>query len=593
MLFAIPSIRSCALAAQLSPFHHSTAAESLTCELGFLFDMMLAVYKCRATNGAVPKVAAPTNLMRVLQAHPELAALGIFANDISISNRMQLFIRFLLMQLAKESELETRHASSAAGTFFAVQDTFGFRVSTRTLFSLSNTVDISAPQFNYATELQYSAASKSATLRQTQQTTNKLSYSFSAVLWSSLNKESSMRGWCAASDSYEPFKQRKLYHSLPEILTLLVSAEGKEERYWCNVDGSSHWLPLEVEVLVHGEEEGHRIIVSSLQQDLTCASGVCCCGPSQPSSPQKRRSSYADAKRWVVYDGNAETFTHSPASQLSQQKISDGAGVLCMHYYLFAVCSDVTDHSSVVHIRTSTSSLTNRCSHCAATDDSYWTLFNDFSVSSTSLSDVLTFDEWRTPTCIFYASTAAIPWLADKSYSLESSLQMTDKIAIPVSVLSLPSMTPAATVTPTFSAPPIMVAFDAEFVSVEVDETSIDKNGKRVMRDGRQVLARISIIDGTTSTSSQSLSPRDVNVDVLLDDYVIPLEPVVDYLTRFSGLNPEDLNPKTSRHSVVSSRAAYLKLRYYVDAGCIFVGHGLQKDFTTANIFVPPNQVVV
>ena len=28
-----------------------------------------------------------------------------------------------------------------------------------------------------------------------------------------------------------------------------------------------------------------------------------------------------------------------------------------------------------------------------------------------------------------------------------------------------------------------------------------------------------------------------------------------------------------------------------MDSGCIFVGHGLTKDFETANIFVPPEQV--
>ena len=40
------------------------------------------------------------------------------------------------------------------------------------------------------------------------------------------------------------------------------------------------------------------------------------------------------------------------------------------------------------------------------------------------------------------------------------------------------------------------------------------------------------------------------------------------------------------------SRTALLKLRYLVDQGCIIVGHGLQKDFATANIFVPPEQVL-
>ena len=80
---------------------------------------------------------------------------------------------------------------------------------------------------------------------------------------------------------------------------------------------------------------------------------------------------------------------------------------------------------------------------------------------------------------------------------------------------------------------------------------------------------------------------------LLVDDYIVPSEPVIDYVTRFSGLHEDDLNPATSRYAVVPYRTAYLKLRYFIDSGCIFVGHGLQNDFETANIFVPPQQVII
>ncbi len=44
------------------------------------------------------------------------------------------------------------------------------------------------------------------------------------------------------------------------------------------------------------------------------------------------------------------------------------------------------------------------------------------------------------------------------------------------------------------------------------------------------------------------------------------------------------------RH-LVTAKAAYLKLRYLVDCGCVFLGHGLKKDFRMINIVVPPEQV--
>lgn len=138
---------------------------------------------------------------------------------------------------------------------------------------------------------------------------------------------------------------------------------------------------------------------------------------------------------------------------------------------------------------------------------------------------------------------------------------------------------------------------------MEVEKVVMDSSGQRIVHDeGRQVLARISLLDATRphpspsthAHTSLSIDPAEDSSTILLaDDYVLPVEPIVDYVTRFSGLVEEDLNPATSRHAVVNSRTALLKLRYYLDRGCIFIGHGLQKDFETANIFVPPEQVSI
>lgn len=48
-----------------------------------------------------------------------------------------------------------------------------------------------------------------------------------------------------------------------------------------------------------------------------------------------------------------------------------------------------------------------------------------------------------------------------------------------------------------------------------------------------------------------------------------------------------DLDPQTSRHTLVPLKTAYKKLRLLVDLGCIFIGHGLSKDFRILSQLFP------
>jgi PAB-dependent poly(A)-specific ribonuclease subunit 2 len=78
---------------------------------------------------------------------------------------------------------------------------------------------------------------------------------------------------------------------------------------------------------------------------------------------------------------------------------------------------------------------------------------------------------------------------------------------------------------------------------------------------------------------------------VLLDDWICPAEPVLDHLTRFSGVKPGELDAATSPRRLLSERAVSLKLRALVDAGVVWVGHGLRSDFAVLGMCPPASRV--
>lgn len=100
---------------------------------------------------------------------------------------------------------------------------------------------------------------------------------------------------------------------------------------------------------------------------------------------------------------------------------------------------------------------------------------------------------------------------------------------------------------------------------------------KKVIRPSRMTLARVSVLRGEGPETGIPF----------IDDHIATSETVVDYLTEFSGIRAGDLDPFVSRHTLVPLKVAYKKLRLLVDLGCIFIGHGLNKDFRIISTFLP------
>lgn len=104
------------------------------------------------------------------------------------------------------------------------------------------------------------------------------------------------------------------------------------------------------------------------------------------------------------------------------------------------------------------------------------------------------------------------------------------------------------------------------------EEAEFRSDGTRsLVRPKKFALARVSVVRGSTPMEGIPF----------IDDYIAITEPIHDYLTEFSGIHPGDLDPAISKHHLVPMKAAYKKLRALLDLGCIFVGHGLTKDFRT------------
>ena len=95
-------------------------------------------------------------------------------------------------------------------------------------------------------------------------------------------------------------------------------------------------------------------------------------------------------------------------------------------------------------------------------------------------------------------------------------------------------------------------------------------------------LARVSVLRGSGTSEGVPF----------IDDYITSKEPIVDYLTSYSGIVAGDLDPRTSKHNLVSLKVAYKKLWILLNLGCRFLGHGLKQDFRVTNIYVPPSQIV-
>ncbi|KAI0781364.1 ubiquitin carboxyl-terminal hydrolase-domain-containing protein [Trametes elegans] len=220
----------------------------------------------------------------------------------------------------------------------------------------------------------------------------------------------------------------------------------------------------------------------------------------------------------------------------------------------------------------------------ASQDPEPWFIFNDFLVQNLTEDEVLSFpSDWKVPAVLYFERVdlrqrldfSRLPDKMDPTILChDTNIAVNrDPRAIkhePLRYEELPR-------------PGTLIAIDAEFVSMQQEETEYRSDGtKKVIRPARLSLARVSVLRGDGPKEGVPF----------IDDHIHTSEIIVDYLTEFSGIKFGDLDPNLSRYTLTPLKVVYKKLRLLVDSGCIFIGHGLSKDFRIINIFVPPEQVI-
>jgi PAB-dependent poly(A)-specific ribonuclease subunit 2 len=248
--------------------------------------------------------------------------------------------------------------------------------------------------------------------------------------------------------------------------------------------------------------------------------------------------------------------------------------------------------SLVVQVQTAPENPAHLLSFVRVADEQ-WVMFNDFLVRPVKQEEVFSFADWKVPAIIMLErrDSATLLDYGRLPKELDHEVLFKDQnMAYHRNTAALEAEVLTPDELPT---PGTLISIDAEFVALQQEENEFRSDGtKKILRPSHMSLARVSVLRG----------PGEKEAVPFIDDYIHTKEAIADYLTEYSGIKAGDLDPNNSKHTLVPLKVAYKKLRLLVDLGCIFIGHGLSKDFRTISepplvpanpdIFVPPEQVL-
>lgn len=563
---------------------------SLTSELGYLFHMMSICprdHPCQATNFLRSlRHLKQAGLLGLLEAERGVPGSGSeleTAKDKSLPMRIQSLCRFLIEQLAKEE-------SQVCGGC-SVQHFFGMTVKSEITCLTGIYPAIRKVSTSYVLDLRYPPSLPSD---------NASCNFFMEILRQSLCVEQEMKAWFEPAGGYTQVHQVKSVLSMPRYLFLNCNIRSDHEmRLWTmghkKARESGRSWPAETLFFQEDPYGNEAIMVSDEADNMvsheTSAVSVYELMSVIAFSADEELTSFDKVQEVAghlvahvcVGEGVSSKQGAEQTSEVGQKEGSFGKTAEEAETFLDVesapILADAVDHLE----------------HTKLTKNN-WVLFNDFCISPTSRTEPgELYGLEKIPCLLVYRKIAIheeeekpdeknknVLSVSDEMYT-DVFTRLVDAPPLNEKLAKIPYTFSKLDLTTEVPGPQMLLGIDAEFVALSAEEKGEGPSGREeVIRPPRLGLARVSVVRGS----------GPLKFVPCIDDHIQTLEPVYDYLTQYSGIQPGDLHASKSTHYLTTLRCAYIKLRFLIDKGCTFVGHGLKKDMRMINIVIPPENVV-
>lgn len=549
----------------------------LACELGFLFHMldMPSGQTCQANN-----------FLRAFRTIPEAAALGLVLNDVDESfgtanfpRLIQSWFRFALQQMHQDTLEPPATADANNG-------------DPQNPSSKTRQSSIVHRLFGSDVELLIRCRCGKETKRESTTLLFNLEYPelptdkeqgpipFESVLLSSMCHVQSMQAWCEQCSRYQPTIQTRKVKKLPDILVFNCGMEHAKELEFWKIQQQFLDPPTKAE-----EKSTLQSSTRACRYGSTCARVDCKFRHDRHSTEDglTETSDEDEIKGWIPlaiktsFDSTGSLHITKVDNESPKVNVSENEIV----YDLLGTVGHVQDLKSggnlVAHIHVGTTYHSRK----EGVTCSQWYLFNDFSITPISPNDAVSFSlDWKIPCAVVFARKDI-----NSRHETTINQRIDDSVLYQdVSLVRRGSISRQFTPLGTDELPGEgdLVGLDAEFVTLNQEEAEIRSDGTRsTIKPSQMSVARVTVVRGDGPL---------VGVP-FIDDYISTTEQVVDYLTKFSGIKPGDLDATMSSKHLTTLKTTYRKLRALVARKVKFVGHGLKKDFRVINILVPKEQV--